>query len=85
MPIEPDLLAKLVCPSTRRPLRTLTADEIERLNRAIAAGGVHSSGGEPISDPLDEALIPDGGDMVYPVREDVPVLLVEEAIPLPEA
>lgn len=85
MPIDAKFLAKLVCPSSRRPLRLATPAELARINAAIAAGNVHSSGGEPISDALDEALIPDGGDLVYPVREDVPVLLVEEAFPLPEA
>ncbi|MCA8944351.1 MAG: hypothetical protein KDB80_17435 [Planctomycetes bacterium] len=85
MPIDAEFLSKLVCPETRRPLRLATADELARVNAAIAAGKVHSSGGEPISDPLEEALVPEGGTLLYPVREDVPVLLVEEAIPLSQA
>ena len=52
MTIDPDLLAVLVCPVTRTPLRY---DE--------AAG----------------ELVSEAAGLAYPVRDGVPVMLVEEA------
>jgi uncharacterized protein len=53
--IDPDLLAILVCPLTRTPLRY----DAER-----------------------EELVSDAAGLAYPVRQGVPVMLVEEARPL---
>ncbi|MGZ8284878.1 MAG: Trm112 family protein [Allosphingosinicella sp.] len=50
--MNPDLLARLVCPVTRAPLRW---DEERR------------------------ELISEAAGLAYPVREGVPVMLVEEA------
>ena len=50
--LDPALLAILVCPLTRGPLRY---------------------------DPETQELISEGAQLAYPVRDGVPVLLVEEA------
>ncbi|MBV9841826.1 MAG: Trm112 family protein [Sphingomonadaceae bacterium] len=50
--LDPALLAVLVCPLTRGPLRY---------------------------DPQAEELISDAAQLAYPVRDGVPVMLVEEA------
>lgn len=49
---DPALLAKLVCPATRTPLRW---------------------------DPATRELVADAAGLAYPVRNGVPVLLVDEA------
>ena len=82
MSIDAEFLSKLVCPKTRQPLRLATPDELASLNGAIAAGSVRTTGGEAISDSVEEGLVPAGDAIVYPVRDGVPVLLAEEAIPL---
>lgn len=53
--IDPELLAILVCPATRKPLR-LDEDRGE--------------------------LVCDEAGLAYPIRDGVPVLLIEEARPL---
>lgn len=52
MTIDPDLLAILVCPVTRTPLR---------------------------HDPAAAELVSDAAGLAFPIREGVPVMLVEEA------
>jgi hypothetical protein len=54
--IDPWLLAKLVCPLTRQPLRY---------------------------DEAAQELVSDAARLAYPVRDGVPVMLVEAARPLP--
>jgi uncharacterized protein YbaR (Trm112 family) len=35
-----------------------------------------------VTDPVQEALVREDGKYAYPVREDIPIMLVDEAIPL---
>lgn len=82
MPVEPDLLAILVCPENHRPLRQMDAATLKRVNERIAAGTLRNRRGEALARPLDEALVRDGGDLFYPVENGIPALLVEEGVPL---
>ena len=78
--LAPDLLAILRCPETRQPLVVADADALAFANARIAAGDVRDVNGEPVREPLAEALATADGRRVYPVREGIPILLVEEAI-----
>ena len=74
------LLDILCCPITRRPLAIMNSDVLARLNAAIAAGQVRNHGGSELSEPLAGALVTTDGDLVYPVQDEIPVLLEEECI-----
>lgn len=78
--IDGRLLEILCCPITRRPLNVLDSATLARVNAAIAAGKIRNHGGVVISSPLDSALVTTEGDLVYPVRHGIPVLLEEECI-----
>ena len=82
--IAPDLLEKLACPRTRKPLALVPADTLERMNRALAEGRARTLEGETPAGPLDGALAVTGEDFYYPIRDAIPVLLVEEAFRLEE-
>ena len=51
-------------------------------NSARIAAGVKNNGGAPMGDKLEAAIIRVDGTFAYPVREDIPVMLIDEAIPL---
>ncbi len=55
MSVDPELLAILVCPVTRTPLR---------------------------HDEARQELISDAAGLAFPIREGVPVMIVEDARPL---
>lgn len=80
--IAPELLDILVCPETHLRLRTADQALLARLNEAVAAGTLYSRGGVRMSEPLEEGLVREDGRVLYPVREGIPVMLIDEAIPL---
>jgi uncharacterized protein YbaR (Trm112 family) len=36
-----------------------------------------------VTEPVDGGLVRSDGRFLYPIRDDIPIMLVEEAIPLP--
>jgi len=82
MTVDQELLDILVCPETKQPVRLAGAEILDRLNRAIEAGTVTNRGGQPVTTRVDEGLVREDGRFLYPVQDDIPVMLIDEAIPL---
>jgi uncharacterized protein YbaR (Trm112 family) len=80
--VHPDLLEILACPEDKTPVRLMDDAALSALNDRIRKGGVKSRGGQPVTDLLQAALVREDGKYAYAVRDDIPIMLVEEAIPL---
>lgn len=80
--VDPDLLEILVCPETKIPVRLADQELLERVNRGITDGRLKTRGGDTVAETLSEALVREDGALLYPIREDIPVMLIDEAIPL---
>ena len=80
MPVDGKLLEILCCPVSKTPLRHLEKPLLEKLNRAIADGEVQYVRGEVVTTPLDEALITEDSKVIYPVEDDIPILLEDRGI-----
>ena len=80
--VDPELLDILVCPETKQPVRLADAELLDRLNAAIRGGTVRTRGGEPVTEPLTECLVRGDGAVAYPVRDEIPVMLIDEALSL---
>jgi uncharacterized protein YbaR (Trm112 family) len=83
--IDAQLLEILVCPETKEPVKLADPGLLAAVNRAIAAGTVSTRGGERVKEPIDGGLVRADGKLLYPIRDEIPIMLVEEAIPLPVA
>ena len=80
--IASELLAILVCPETHQPLQPAAAPLVERLNADIAAGRRQNRGGKPVTEKIDGGLVRADGKFLYTVRQDIPVMLIDEALAL---
>jgi uncharacterized protein len=80
--ISKDLLEILVCPDDHTPLALADPPLLARLHAAIDAGRVTNRAGERVQTHLGGGLVRADGKYLYPVVDDIPVLLVDEAIPL---
>jgi len=79
--VDQSLLDILVCPETKQPLQVADAALLERVN-ASAQKGLTNRGGKPIAVPIEAGLVRKDGAVLYPVRDDIPIMLIDESIPL---
>jgi len=80
--VNPELLEILVCPETKQTLTVADTDILDNVNQAIAAGGLMNQGGDRVKDRIVEGLVREDGKVLYPVKDDIPVMLLDEAIRL---
>jgi uncharacterized protein YbaR (Trm112 family) len=80
--IAAELLNLLCCPENHQPLAVADAALVESLNGRIATGEIRNRAGHPVTERIDGGLIRDDRKYLYPIRGTVPVLLIDEAIPL---
>ena len=80
--LDPELLKILCCPETRQPLSLADPSLVNRLNEQIGQGQLRNQAGQPVTRKCDGALLRRDGRLVYPICDDIPILLVNEAIPL---
>jgi uncharacterized protein len=80
--LNPELLALLVCPETHQDLALAGPEEIARLNEAIRQGRLRNVAGGTVADPVEGALVRADRVVAYPVRDDIPVMLVDEGLVL---
>ena len=82
--VDQSLLEILVCPETKQSLHMAELSLLERLNASISDGSVTNRRGDLVSTLIEEGLVREGRDMLYPVRDDIPIMLIDESISLSE-
>lgn len=79
-PNPEDLLDILRCPANGLRLRLATPELIRELETRRAGAGLRTLAGKPVDEPLRAGLVREDGLVFYPVREGIPMLLIEESI-----
>jgi uncharacterized protein YbaR (Trm112 family) len=82
MPVDKEWLDILVCPETKQKLDLADERLVERLNAQIDAGKLVSRAGVQITRRIDGGLIRKDEKVLYVVQDEIPNMLMDEAIDL---
>jgi uncharacterized protein YbaR (Trm112 family) len=80
--VDKDLLAILCCPETKLDVSLADDALIGKVNDAVSRGVLKNKAQKSVTELLDGGLIRADKKILYPIREDIPVMLIEEGIPL---
>ena len=80
--LDQELLDILVCPEDKTPVKPVEDAVLEQINAAIAAGTLKNRAGETVAEAADGGLLRADGAFLYLVRDDIPVMLIDEAVPM---
>jgi len=80
--LDKDLLAILCCPETKLAVALADDQLIQKVNGAIERGVLKNKAQKSVTEKLDGGLVRSDNKILYPVREDIPVMLIDEGIPL---
>ena len=80
--IRPELLELLRCPETHRRLRPAPPELLQTLNDKIASRRLQNRAGKIVEQQLDGGLVREDGSVLYPIRGNLPIMLLDEAIVL---
>lgn len=78
--IDAKLLNLLCCPESHQPLHLADAALLQSLNQQVTAGSLKNRAGQLLKDKLDGGLVRADKQVVYPIINKLPILLVEEGI-----
>lgn len=81
--IDQQLLEILACPEDKSPVTLADEALVATINQAIAAGRLTNRGGIAVSEAIEGGLVRQDGRWLYPIRDEIPIMLIEEAIALP--
>jgi len=79
--VDAELLKILVCPENKTPVKLVDEGGISRANAAIEKGTLKNRAGDAIDAPIDGGLLREDDVYMYPIRDDIPIMLIDEAIP----
>jgi len=82
--LDDEFIAMVRCPEDHSKLTLVDSATVARLNAAVAARRLKTRGGQVIDKPLDGALIREDRRILYPIIDQIPILLIDEAIPSDE-
>ena len=80
--VDKELLDILCCPETKEDVTLITGELIDTINKKIEKGEIKNRGGGEVKEKLDSGLMRKDKKYLYPIREDILIMLIDEAIPL---
>ena len=80
--MDEKLLEIMCCPETHQPLAKAGTELVDDLNKRIQAGTLVDRVDEKVAELIDGGLIREDGKILFPIRQDIPVMLIDQGIPI---
>jgi len=80
--LRSDVLAILRCPEDRSELKSAADEVVNQVNTAIVDGWLVNRVGKPVERIIEAGLVRADGAWLYPIIDQIPVLLLDDAIAL---
>lgn len=80
--VNSTLLEILACPETKQKVVLLDEARVAKINQSISAGLLLNRSQKKVDQNIDGALVRADGKFCYPIRNDIPVMLIDESIEL---
>jgi len=82
MALDEFLLKILVCPENKTPVTPAPGELVEELNVKIERGTLKNHSGALVKQKFSGGLLRQDGKRLYPLVDDIPVMLIDEGIDL---
>ena len=80
--VDQELLDILVCPENKTTVTLVDDAVLTKLNDAIQSKTLKNRADETVEEPIDGGLLREDGAYLYPIRDDIPIMLIDESIPM---
>jgi uncharacterized protein YbaR (Trm112 family) len=80
--VDKELLDILCCPETKEDVTLVTGNLIDTINKKIEAGEIKNRAGNLVEETMESGFMRKDKKFLYSVRDDIPIMLIDEAIPL---
>ena len=80
--IDRELLEILACPETKEPIHVAEQPLVDELNARIERGELTNRSGARVERKIDGGLVREDRKYLYPIEDEIPIMLIDEAIPL---
>ena len=80
--VDKELLDILVCPENKTAVSLVDDDVLAKVNDAIQAKTRKNRAGEAVDEVIDGGLLREDGAYLYAIRDDIPIMLIDESIPM---
>ncbi len=78
--INKELLDLLCCPKTQQNLSIISQEQVNSVNSSIESGTLVNVGGEKVEEKIESGLIREDGMVIYPIRDEIPIMLIDEGL-----
>jgi uncharacterized protein YbaR (Trm112 family) len=78
--LDPGLITLIRCPVTKSTLAPASTSIIEKLNKQIEARAVVNQIGQTVDLNLDGGFINENRSLLFPIRDEIVILSVDQAI-----
>ena len=78
--LDDQLLAILCCPENKEAVSLLDQEKLQILNEKITMGELQNKSGNLVKERLEGALLRADQAVAYPIRDGIPIMLIDEGL-----